>query len=174
MNITVFIIPAVVCAILITAFVRKVDVLKEFTAGAAEGLNTAKNLLPPLVLFLTAIGMFRASGALDVLTSALSRPAAALGIPKEVLPLMLLKPFSGSGSFAVIEDIFANYGADSFIGRVASVIAGSTETTFYTIAVYYGAVHISKTRHTVPSALAADLTGFLFSAFFVRLFMLSA
>ncbi len=170
MNITVFVIPAVICAVLIAAFVKKVDIMKEFTAGAAEGLNTAKNLIPTLALFITAIGMFRASGALDVLTSVLSKPASFLGIPQEVLPLMLLKPFSGSGSFAVIEDIFKNYGADSFVGRVASVVAGSTETTFYTIAVYFGAVNVSNTRHTAPSAVAADLTGFVLSAFFVRLF----
>ena len=170
MNITVLVIPVFICAVLICAFIKRVDILKEFTIGAAEGLETAKKLIPTLVLFVTAIGMFRASGALDVLTSILSKPAAAIGIPKEVLPLVLLKPFSGSGSFAIIEDIFKNYGADSFIGRVASVIAGSTETTFYTIAVYFGAVNITKTRHTVPSAVAADLTGFILSAFFVRLF----
>ena len=171
MNITVFVIPLVICVVLILAIIKKVDIMREFTTGAAEGLGTAKNLIPTLVLFMTAIGMFRASGALDVLTSILSKPAAALGIPKEVLPLVLLKPFSGSGSFAVIEDIFKNYGADSFIGRVASVIAGSTETTFYTIAVYFGAVNITKTRHTAVSAVSADLTGFILSAFFVRLLL---
>jgi len=170
MSLTVYIVPVVVCAILLCALVRKVDILKEFTFGAVDGLRTAGNLVPTLVLLLTAIGMFRASGALDVLTSALSKGVEALGIPSEVLPLMILKPFSGSGSVAVLEDIFSNYGTDSFVGRVASVIAGSTETTFYTIAVYYGAVNISKTRHTVPAALSADLTGFILSAFFVRLF----
>ncbi len=169
MNITVFIIPAVICAVLVSALIKKVDIMKEFTAGAAEGLSTAKNLIPTLALFMTAIGMLRASGALDALTAILSKPAAVLGIPHEVLPLMLLKPFSGSGSFAIIEDIFKNYGADSFVGRVASVVAGSTETTFYTIAVYFGALNITNTRHTALSAVAADLTGFILSAFFVRL-----
>lgn len=170
MNFTVFIIPSVILIILITAFVRKVDVLKEFSSGAVDGLKTSANLITTLTLFLTAIGMLRASGALDVLTAALSGAAEAVGIPEQVVPLMLLKPFSGSGSVALIEDVFSNYGADSFIGRVASVIAGSTETTFYTIAVYYGAVGISKTRHTVPAALCADITGFILSAFFVRIF----
>ena len=169
MNITVLVIPIVICAVLVCVYIKKVDIMKEFTIGAAEGLKTAKNLVPTLVLFMTAIGMFRASGALDTLTSILSKPASLLGIPRETLPLMLLKPFSGSGSFAVIEDIFKNYGADSFIGRVASVVAGSTETTFYTIAVYFGAVNISSTRHTAISAVAADITGFILSAFFVRL-----
>lgn len=171
MNITVFVIPVVICVVLAAAFIKKVDIMKEFTAGAAEGLSTAKNLIPTLCLFMTAIGMFRASGALDALTAIISKPASLLGIPREVLPLMLLKPFSGSGSFAIIEDIFKNYGADSFVGRVASVVAGSTETTFYTIAVYFGAVNITNTRHTAPSAVAADLTGFILSAFFVRLLL---
>ena len=171
MNFTIYIIPIVVCLAMIFSYLNKVDILKEFTAGAKEGLATAKNLIPTLVLFLTAISMFRASGALDVLTSLLSKPAEALGIPKEVLPLLLLKPFSGSGSFAAVEDIFKNYGADSFVGRVASVLAGSTETTFYTIAVYFGAVNITKTRHTAISAVAADVTGFILSAFFTRILL---
>ena len=171
MNFTLFVIPLVICTVLVCARIKKVDIIKEFSIGAKEGLDTAKNLIPTLVLFLTAIAMFRSSGALDMLTTLASKPAEALGIPKEVLPLALLKPFSGSGSFAIIEDIFKNYGADSFVGRVASVIAGSTETTFYTIAVYFGAVGITKTRHTALSAVAADLTGFILSAFFVRILM---
>ena len=171
MNLTIYIIPLVICTVLIVSKIKKVDIIKEFSTGAKEGLETSKNLIPTLVLFLTAIAMFRASGALDMLTSILSKPAEILGIPKEVLPLALLKPFSGSGSFAIIEDIFKAYGADSFIGRVASVIAGSTETTFYTIAVYFGAVGVTKTQHTAHSAVAADITGFILSALFVRFLM---
>ncbi|MBE6788938.1 MAG: spore maturation protein [Ruminococcaceae bacterium] len=170
MNVTVYIVPVVICTILICAAFKKVDILKEFSKGAADGLKTAVNLVPTLALLLTAIGMFRASGALNAVTSMLSKGAEFIGLPSEVLPLVLLKPFSGSGSIAIIEDIFSNYGTDSFAGRVASVIAGSTETTFYTIAVYYGAVNISKTRHTIPAALSADIAGFILSAFFVRLF----
>ncbi len=169
MSLTVFVVPAVICAILIYAYVKKVDILKEFTSGALDGLKTAKNLIPPLAIMLTAIAMFRQSGALDVIVGALSKPAEALGIPSETLPLMLMKTFSGSGSVALLEDVLANYGADSFAGRVASVVAGATETTFYTIAVYYGAVGISKTRHTVAAALTSDIAGFILSAFFVRL-----
>ena len=170
MNYTVFIVPIIICAILVVALIKRVDIMKEFCEGALGGMQTGVKLIAPLVLLLTAIGMLRASGALTVITEALSFVTEPLGIPKEVLPLVLLKPFSGSGSIAIIEDIFSEYGPDSFIGRVASVIAGSTETTFYTIAVYYGAVGISKTRHTVPSALVADFAGFVLSAFFVRFF----
>ena len=170
MSYTVFVVPAAVCAILIYAHAKKVDILKEFTAGALDGLKTAKNLIPPLAIMLTAIAMFRCSGALDLIVGALSKPAALVGIPAETLPLMLMKTFSGSGSVALLEDLFKTFGPDSFAGRVASVVAGATETTFYTIAVYYGAIGISKTRHTVPAALTSDIAGFILSAFFVRLF----
>ncbi len=169
MSFTVFVVPAVICAILIYAHIKKVDILKEFTSGALDGLKTAKNLIPPLALMLTAIAMFRQSGALEAVVGALSKPAQALGIPSETLPLMLMKTFSGSGSVALLEDVLANYGPDSLAGRVASVVAGATETTFYTIAVYYGAVGVSKTRHTIPAALTSDIAGFILSAFFVRL-----
>ena len=171
MNPTVFVVSAVVCTILIYAYIKKVDILKEFTAGALDGLKTAKNLIAPLAIMITAIAMFRQSGALDVIVGALSKPAEALGIPSETLPLMLMKTFSGSGSVALLEDVLSNYGPDSFAGRVASVVAGATETTFYTIAVYYGAVGISKTRHTVPAALTSDIAGFILSAFFVKMLL---
>ncbi len=169
MNLTVFVIPLVVTIILIACLIKKVDIMKEFRYGALEGLETVKNLLPTLLVFLTVITMLRSSGALDFFVTLVSKPAKLLGIPKEVLPLSLIKPFSGSGSIAFLEDIFKNYGPDSFIGRVASVICGSTETTFYTMAVYFGAVKISKMRHTAVSALSADLIGFVLSAFFVKL-----
>ena len=168
MNFTIFIAPLVICSVLVVALIKKVDILKEFTQGVWDGLKTVTNLIAPLTLFLTSIGMLRASGALDVIVEMVEKPFSLVGIPKEILPLALLKPFSGSGSFAIIKDIFSQYGVDSYIGRVASVIAGSTETTFYTISVYFGAVGISKTRHTVPSALTADIIGFILSAFFVR------
>ena len=171
MKFTTLIIPAIIVLILVIAAIKKVDIMGEFTKGAKEGIETAKKLIPSLCLMLTAIGMFRASGALDALVSFFSPIAKAVGLPEQVLPLALLKPFSGSGSFALLTDIFENYGADSFVGRVASTIAGSTETTFYTLAVYFGAVNIKKTRHTLPSALTADILGFILSAFFVRIFM---
>lgn len=170
MNLTVYIVPFIICGIFICAIVKKVNVFEEFSIGVKEGLDTVKSLVPTLVIMITVIGMFRSSGALNVLTSGLSKPAQFFGIPKEVLPLMILKPFSGGGSFAVLEDIFNNYGVDSFAGRVASVVAGSTETTFYTVAVYFGAVGVSKTRHTVFCALMADFTGFVLSAFLVKMF----
>ena len=174
MNWTLYLLPGILCAVLLCAKLRRVDILKEFSIGASQGLQTAVGLIPTLSLVMTAVGMLRASGALEAVTGLLAPAVSRLGIRQEVLPLMLLKPFSGSGSFALLEDIFTHYGADSFVGRVASVIAGSTETTFYTVAVYFGSIGVSRTRHTVPAAVAADITGFLLSGFFVRIFLQKA
>ncbi|HIS04479.1 MAG TPA: spore maturation protein, partial [Candidatus Fimenecus stercoravium] len=119
---------------------------------------------------LLAVQMLTASGVSDALTAALSPLLSKLGFPAEVLPLCILSPISGSGSLSAFQSLLTTYGADSFIGRTASVIAGSTETTFYTVTVYYGAVGVKKIRHTVLCALCADGISFLLSAVFVRLF----
>jgi len=119
---------------------------------------------------LTAVSMFRASGAMEWLSRIFAPVTGLLGIPQETTPLLLVRPVSGSGALAVASDLIKTYGADSYIGRVAAVMMGSTETTFYTIAVYFGAAGIHKTRHTIPAALTADLTGFIAAAFAVRLF----
>ena len=142
-----------------------------FVEGAAQGLRTGAVILPPLVALLTAVGMFKASGALDLLTFALEPVARLLALPREVIPLALLRPISGSGALAIFQDILTTFGPDSYVGRVASVMQGSTETTVYTIAVYYGAAGIVRSRHTLPAALCADLTGFVASALMVRLLM---
>ena len=118
---------------------------------------------------MTAVGMFKASGALDLLSFALEPLGKLFGLPRDLLPLALLRPISGSGAMAIFDDLLRIHGPDSLIGRIASVMEGSTETTFYTIAVYYGAAEIRQTRHTVPAALSADLTGFFLSALLVRM-----
>ena len=147
------------------------DVFSALTDGALQGLRTVGRIAPVLVCLLPAVGALRASGAIDAFT-ALLRPALSfLGIPPETVPLMLLRPMSGSGALAVAGDIFTACGADSPAGRTAAVMLGSSETTFYTVAVYYGAAGITKTRYTIPAALCADAVMFLASAFFVRLLM---
>lgn len=164
------IIPAVICLILIYGLYKNVDVFGVFLEGAKEGLQTAVDILPALVALMTCIGMFKASGALDLLTYALDPLATLLKLPAEAIPLAILRPISGSGALAIYEHMLESFGPDSYIGRVASVMMGSSETTFYTIAVYFGATKISKIRHTLPASLTADLTGFLMSALMVRLF----
>lgn len=168
---TDFIIPAVIVFIIVYALIRGVKVFDVFVAGAKEGFGTAATVLPALIGLMTAIGMFKASGALDMLTAAL-RPIANLAqVPPEVVPLAIVRPISGSGALAVFQDILKSYGPDSLIGQVASVMQGSTETTFYTIAVYYGVTKVSRTRHTLVSSLTGDLTGFLMSAVTVQLML---
>lgn len=142
-----------------------------FWKAAKEGLTSSVQILPALIALITAVGMFKASGALDVITYSLRPVANLLHLPQEVIPLAILRPISGSGALVIFQDILQQYGPDSFVGRVASVMQGSTETTFYTIAVYYGATRVQKTRHTLPSALTADIVGFFMSALAVRLLL---
>ena len=151
MQIGSYIVPLVVVMIVGHGLSKGLPVFDLFIEGAKDGLLTAARILPALVALMTAVGMFKASGARDL------------------LPLALLRPISGSGAMAIFDDLLRIHGPDSLIGRIASVMEGSTETTFYTIAVYYGAAEIRQTRHTVPAALSADLTGFFLSALLVRM-----
>lgn len=148
---------------------RKENVYEALTDGAAGGLKLLGSILPSLIVLLTAISMLRESGALDALAELLSPLFDRVGVPSELLPLMLVRPFSGSAALAVGTELMATYGADSLIGKTAAVMLGSTETTFYTVSVYFSAAGVKRTRYTVPAALMADLTGFLSAAVFARL-----
>ena len=165
-----YVLPIVVVLILVTGVIKRLKVFDLFLAGAKEGITVALNILPALVGLMVAIAMFRASGALDMLVSALAPLGKALHFPAEIVPLALMRPISGSGSLSLFEQILKTYGPDSIIGRIASVLQGSTETTFYTVAIYYGSININKTRHTVPAALIADFTGVVMSIITVNLF----
>lgn len=169
MNLTSLVIPLLLAGTASFALGKKVDVYAALTKGAEEGLGVLLRIIPALVGLLTAVAMFRASGAMEYLSQLFAPLLVRLGIPPEVTPLMLIRPLSGSGALAVGSELMHTYGADSYIGRVAAVMLGSTETTFYTIAVYFGSAGIQKTRHTVPAALTADLVGFFASALAVRL-----
>jgi spore maturation protein B len=148
---------------------KKENVYDAMVIGGAEGLKLLLTIAPSLVVLLCAIEMLRASGAFELLAELLSPVCGFLGLPAETLPLMLVRPFSGSAALAVGAELMAHYGVDSQIGRTAAVMLGSTETTFYTITVYFGAAGVKRTRHTILAALAADLTGFLCAAVFTRL-----
>ena len=161
-------VPGILAAVAITGTVKKVDVYQGLADGAMEGMKILLRILPALVGLLTAVHMLRASGLLDWLAQALAPVLHLLGIPPETVGLLLIRPVSGSGALAVGSEIMQTYGPDSAIGRTAAVMLGSTETTFYTVAVYYGAAGIRRTRHTIPAALAADITGFLAAAWTVR------
>lgn len=163
------IIPLILCFMVLYALFKKTDVFAAMTAGASSGLRVVLGIAPALIVLLPCIYMLRASGFLDALAAALSKPLSLIGVPAETVPLMLLRPFSGSGALAVGGDIIKSCGADSFAGRCAAVMLGSTETTFYVIAVYFGAAKITHSRHAVAAALTADIVGFFSAAFFVRL-----
>lgn len=142
---------------------RKVNVYESFIEGAKDGVQIAIKIIPYLVAMLVAIGMFRASGAIELLAHGLNPLLSKLGMPAEVLPLALVRPFSGSAANGIMADIIHTHGGNSFIANLAATIMGSTETTFYVIAVYFGAVNIQRTRHAIPAGLLADLAGILAS-----------
>ncbi len=169
-NISNYILPIFILIIIIFGVYKKIDVFGTFIDGAKKGFDVFLSILPSLTALFLAVQMLKTSQGIEIITKLLSPIADLLKIPPETLPLCILSPFSGGGSLSIYESILSEYGADSYIGRVASVMMGSTETTFYAIAVYFGAVGIKKIRHTVFCSLCADLTSFILSGIIVRLF----
>jgi len=154
-------IPAVLLFVTVFALFRRVDIFQTFSEGAADGLRTAVSILPPLLTMLIAIYVFRDCGALDILCGWLERVTEPLGVPAEIVPLGLMRPLSGSGALALTADLITNHGVDSYLGRLSAVVQGSTDTTFYILAVYFGSVGISHCRHALAVGLAADLMAFI-------------
>ncbi len=140
---------------------KKVKVYEVFTDGAKEGFEVGVRIIPYLVAILVAIGAFRSSGALDLITSLLAPITNLIGMPGEVVPMALMRPLSGSGALGVATEIINEYGVESLQGRMAAIMEGSTETTFYILAVYFGSVSVTKSRHALPAALTADLAGII-------------
>ncbi len=167
--ISVLAIPLMIAVFLIWGFVKKVRVYEVFVEGAKDGFQTAVRIIPYLVAMLFAIGIFRASGAMDVLISLISPITNLIGMPPDALPMALMRPLSGSGSLGIMTELMKVHGPDSFIGVLASTLYGSSETTFYILAVYFGSVGIKNTRHAVPVGLLADLAGMLAAVFICRI-----
>ena len=165
---TGLLIPALLLGVSALALGRRVDVYSALLDGGRSGLELVKSILPSLVMLLTAVELLRVSGAADALTRLLAPLSTVLGIPAETLPLLLIRPLSGSAALAVGADLMAAYGPDSPVGRTAAILLGSTETTFYTVSVYFSAAGIRKTRYAVPAALLADLTAFLAASLTAR------
>lgn len=165
-GISVWAIPVIIASIMVTGFIKKVKVYEVFVEGAKEGFEIAIKIIPFLVAILVAIGMFRASGAMDILVSILSPVTGLFGYPAEALPMALMRPLSGSGSIGLMTELITTHGADSFIGRLSSTMMGSTETTFYIVAVYFGSISIRRQRHAVTACLIADFVG-LSAAFII-------
>ena len=169
MNPSSLVIPLLLAGVAVYGAGRRVDVYGALTHGAEEGLTVLLKVLPALVGLLTAVSMFRASGAMEFLTDLCAPILDQLGIPPETAALLLVRPVSGSGALAVGSQLMEQYGPDSAVGRTAAVMLGCSETTFYTVAVYFGAAGIRRTRYTIPAALTADLAAFIAAAWAVRL-----
>ncbi len=166
-----YIVPILLFFVSALALHKRENAYEQMLDGAADGLKLLASILPSLIFLLTAVTMLRASGAMEAISRFLSPVFRFFGIPAETAMLVLIRPISGSAALAVGADLMAQYGPDSPVGRTAAVMLGSTETTFYTISVYFGAAGIKKTRYTIPAALIADLTGFLVASLSTRLLM---
>ncbi|MBR5203316.1 MAG: spore maturation protein [Clostridia bacterium] len=169
-NVSNYILPLFIVLIIGFGTYKKVDVFGTFIEGAKKGFDVFLSILPSLTALFLAVQMLKSSEGIEIITKMLSPVADLLKIPPETLSLCILSPISGGGSLSVFESIISEYGPDSYIGRIASVMMGSTETTFYAITVYYGAVGIKKIRHTAICSLCADLTSFILAGIIVRLF----
>jgi len=167
---TDYIVPGLLLTASVLALRRKENTYSLLLDGAAEGLKLLFSIIPALVLLLTGVTMLRASGAVEIISQVFAPVFSFFGIPTETAMLVLVRPLSGSAALAVGAELMAQYGPDSLIGRTVAVMLGSTETTFYTISVYFGAVGIQKTRYAIPAALIADFVGFFMAALTVRLF----
>jgi spore maturation protein B len=166
---SVWAIPVVLLLIPLAGYLRRVRVYEAFVEGAAEGFQTAVRIMPFLVAMLVAVAVFRASGALEDCVAALQPLLSLVGVPSELVPLAVLRPLSGTGALGITTELLASEGPDSLVGRMASTILGSTDTTFYILTVYFGAVGIRNPRYAVIVGLAGDITGFFMSIYICRL-----
>ena len=165
---SVFVIPTIIIGFPLYGLFRRVPVYEEFIAGAREGFQVAVNIIPYLVAILFAVAMFRASGAMEFLVEGLRPLLSPLGVPPEVLPMVITRPLTGSGSAGIMLDLINTYGPDSLIVKIAATMFGSTETTFYVIAVYFGAINVRKTRHAVAAGLIADIAAMILAVVVVK------
>ena len=166
-----YIVPILLFLLCAVALHKQENAYDLMLSGAADGMKLLLSILPALILLLTAVTMLRQSGAIEILSGFCAPVFAFFGIPPEAAILVLIRPISGSAALAVGADLMAQYGVDSTIGRTVAIMLGSTETTFYTISVYFGAAGIQKTRYCIPAALIADLTGFVMASLTAKLFL---
>lgn len=165
----IWVLPVMVVLIVAFGLFKKVKVFDLFMGGAKKGLMTVYDLLPTITGLVVAVTMLKASGGMELIAKAFSPVASLLGVPQETVPMALLSPVSGGGSLSLFESVLKSDGPDSFLGQVASVLMGSTDTTLYAVTVYYSAIGIKRTRHTLYAGLAADFASFVLSPLFVKL-----
>lgn len=162
--------PAFACVIVVFGLIKRVPVFDIFLKGAKDGMQILYSIAPTIIGLVFAVDLLRSSGAIDAICNFIEPVADYLGFPKEIVPMVLLRPVSGSGSTALLTSLYEQCGPDSFAGRVASVLAGSSETTFYAIAMYFGCIKVKKIRHTLFAAIIADITAAVMSVLTVRLY----
>lgn len=167
--ISVLAIPALILVIVVYGAFKKVKIYEAFVEGAKEGFQVAVRIIPYLVAMLVAIGVFRAGGAMELLSAVIAPVTNLIGMPSEALPMAIIRPLSGSGALGVMGEIFKAHGPDSLVGRMVSVMMGSGETTFYVLAVYFGSVSVYRTRHAVTAGIIADIVAVVTSVWLVRL-----
>lgn len=165
--VSVFVLPLLIVGFVLYGVWRKVPVFEEFVEGAKGGFEVAVRIIPYLVGILFAIGMFRASGAMEFVINGMRPVLALISVPAEVLPMMIMRPLTGSGSVAIVLDMIQQFGEDSVYVKMVATMFGSTETTFYVIAVYFGSISVRKTRHAIAAGLIADITALLVAVWVV-------
>ncbi|EKE04349.1 MAG: hypothetical protein ACD_20C00085G0006 [uncultured bacterium] len=166
-------IPLMLVLIPVWALYKRVPLYETLIDGAKEGFSVGVKIIPYLVAILVAIGMFRASGAIDMIAHAFSPLLGLIGMPADVLPLAIIRPLSGSGALGIMTEIATQHGGDSYTARLAAVMVGSSETTFYVLAVYFGSVGVTKFRHAIAAGLIADIAGMLAALFICQLIFLN-
>lgn len=154
-----YILPALIAALLIYSLIKKVDIYSAFTQGAYDALPMLVKILPCMAAMMVSINALRASGALEAFIKLISPILDKIGFPAELAPMFVLRPFSGSAAMSLLQDVFVNYGADTYLGFAASIMLGSTETIFYTIALYFGSVGVKRTRAAIPAAILSSIVG---------------
>lgn len=170
-NIGSWAIPVMIFLIIMAGLLKNLPIFDIFIKGAKDGLAASVSIAPSLIGLITAVSMLKVSGALDIFTSFIAPFVCKIGFPPEVVPLAILRPISGSGTIALLDNLFSRYGPDSDIGKIASIMMGATETTFYTAAVYLGSINIKNSKYTIPCALMADLTTILLAVISVKIFL---
>ena len=173
-NISLYILPLMILGILFAGIIKKVPIYEEFIEGAKDGFKVSISIIPYLVAIIVGISMFKASGAIDLIAGAAGGIIEKIGIPVDIIPIMITRSLSGSATLGLFSDIVAEHGADSYVTKMAAIMVGSSETTFYVLAVYFGSIGIKKYRYALLTGIIADITGIILAVLAARLFFLAS
>ena len=173
-NLSLYILPIMIFGILLAGIIKKVPVYEEFVEGAKDGFKVSVSIIPYLVAIIVGISMFKASGGINLITNLFGGLLAKLSIPTDIIPIMITRSLSGSATLGLFSDIVTTHGADSYISKLAAVMVGSSETTFYVLAVYFGSIGIKKYRYALLTGIIADITGIVLAILVARLFFLAS